>query len=539
MNFKKLSFDCVLSTISKKYSKKNAVIFKDQIITYNELYKNSITYANNFLNLQIKKGDKVGILLSNRLEYLYVYFALFIIGACAVPVSIKCTPNQIKNILLNSDVNAIIFEGKVGNIDYNSLLSGFKLDLPLLNNYILLSDRKTINTISFSELLQNNINNKLEIKQSDPDDIAMLAYSSGATGIPKGVLITQKSLILSSIYAGEKWDLQNDICFTVAPFFSAQEFIASLIYIFSGSTMKWISTLNPNDIILELLNKNITMFHSQTPLWKLLLSLPYINSLKFNHLKKVVVFGSLCSYNLAKLIDETFGCTLLNTYSLIEATSIVLNTSPNDSKKILLNTVGQPINGVEIKIVDKNRNSLKKGEIGELAVKGYLMKEYYKNYEKTNKVIGNDGWLYTGDIGYYFDNLNIRILGRLSDIVIRNNLKIYTVNLEKIILDFEKVQDVCVVGYNNNTLNDELAAFIIPKPTAKITIEEVKKFCINKIPEHEIPDNIIFVSQFPILPSGKIQKNILKQWLINGIPEEYLMLFDGKTILSKKKLIYN
>lgn len=538
MIFKKLTFDYVLSEISKKYSKKAAIIFNNQQITYSALYENSINYAKNFLKLKIKKGDKVGILVSNRLEYIYIYFALFIIGACAVPISMKCEPSIIKKILINSDVETLIFEEKIGSLNYNSIISSFKSELPLLNNYILLTNTKTLNSITFSDLSENKTNIEFMIDQSEPDDIIMLAYSSGATGIPKAILITQKSLILSSISAGEKLNLKNDICFTVAPFFSAQEFIASLIYIFSGSTMKWISTLNPNDIIYELLNKNITMFHSQTPLWKLLLSLPYINGLKFDHLKKVVVFGSLCTYKLAKMIEEIFGCILLNIYSITEATSTVLCTSPNDTEEIRLNTVGQPINGIEIKIVDSNRKLLKKGAIGELAIKGYLMKEYYNNIGKTDKVIDNEGWLYTGDIGYYFDDLNIRILGRLSDIMIRNNLKIYTLNLEKIIQDFEKVQDVCVVGNIDNSLNDDLVAFIIPKPSANITNEEVKEFFLNKTPDYNIPDKVIFVSQFPILPSGKIQKNILRQWLIYGIPEEYLMLFDRKTLLSKRNQNY-
>lgn len=538
INLKKLTFNCVLSSISKKFYKKTAIIFNNKKITYKELYDNSINYTNNLLNLGIKKGDKVAILLSNRLEYIYFYFALFIIGAWVVPITIKCEPFQLKNILKNADVNAIIYEVLFGNINYHKILPAFKTELPLLKKYILVSEEKSENSIAYKELLQSKIyNKKLTNEEPEPDDVALIAFSSGTTGTPKCVLITHRSLILSSYYAGEKLNLHDDICFTVAPFFSAHEFIVSLIYIFSGSTMKWISTLNPNDIIVELLNKDITMFHSQTPLWKLLLSLPYINNLKFDHLKKVIVFGSLCTYNLANTIEDLFGCPLLNVYSSIESAGAILNTSLNDSKEIRWNTVGQPIKGVEIKIVDKNRNSLKKGEVGELVIKGYLLKEYYKNDEKTKKTIESDVWFYTGDMAYYFDDQNIKIVGFTTDVVIKNNLKIYPIDIEESLLKFNKVQDVCVIGNFDESSKEKLAAFIIPNPSTNITYDEVKKFCKNNIQDFKIPDKIFFVSQFPILPSGKIQKNILRQWSINGVPEENLMLFDGKSLLSKKNTL--
>ena len=118
VNFKKLTIDCVLSTIAKKYSKKNAIIFKDKKITYKELYENSTNYADNLLNLGIKKGDKVALLLSNRLEYIYLYFALFKIGAWVVPITIKCEPFQLKNILKKHLVNKYRRNNKKGWCDY-------------------------------------------------------------------------------------------------------------------------------------------------------------------------------------------------------------------------------------------------------------------------------------------------------------------------------------------------------------------------------------------------------------------------------------
>jgi fatty-acyl-CoA synthase len=268
-------------------------------------------------------------------------------------------------------------------------------------------------------------------------------------------------------------------------------------------------------------------------MWSIIVSLPAFRYLNLKGLKKVVVSGSLCSYNLARRIQDSVGGTLLNAYGLIEATGVVTITRPDDPEDVRLNTVGRPIPGVEIKIVDEHRREVEKGETGELAVRGYLMSGYYKNEEKTRAVIDEDGWLYTGDLAcVYDDGANIKIVGRCKDMVIRGGFNVYPIDIEECLLTHDSIEDAAVVGKEDEILGEKLIAFVIPKPDAEITSADVKRHCRGKIANYKIPDEVFFVSQFPILLSGKVRKNILAEWARNGIPEENRILFRSVAIGS-------
>jgi fatty-acyl-CoA synthase len=339
------------------------------------------------------------------------------------------------------------------------------------------------------------------------------------------------SIPMTSYHTTGLWNMKDEVAFSVAPLYAAQGFLAILIDLVAGVTMKWISNFNPNDILAHLIREGVTAFHTQPTMWSIILSLPVFRHLNFKQLKKVVVSGSLCSYNLAKRIQDSVGCTLLNAYGLIEATGVVTITRPDDPEDVRLHSVGRPIPGVEIKIVDENRREVEKGEVGELAVRGYLMKGYYKNKEKTEAVIDEHGWLHTVDLACFHDNgANIKIVGRCKDMVIRGGFNVYPIDIEEYLLTLDKIEDVAVVGKEDEILGESLVAFVIPKPDAVITSTEVKRYCRGKIANYKIPDEVLFVSQFPILLSGKVCKNVLAEWAKTGIPEESRLLFNSVAI---------
>jgi len=191
-------------------------------------------------------------------------------------------------------------------------------------------------------------------------------------------------------------------------------------------------------------------------MWTMLLNSRIINFTKFDNLREIVVSGSLCSPELAKRVEAKIGCRLLNAYGLIEGTSVVTMTRFDDADDIRFNTVGRPIPGVEIKIVDENRNGVAFGEVGELAVRGYVMPGYYNNPEKTNEVVDNEGWLYTGDLARYYDKENISIVGRCKDMIIRGGFNVFPSDIEEAILQIPTVQSAAVVGRPHEVLGEEL-----------------------------------------------------------------------------------
>lgn len=533
LNFKKLTIDCVLNELVEKYPDKLAVVFEDEELTFKELNNYATTIADNLSGLGVKKNDKVAVLLPNCLEYLYIYFALFKLGAWIVPISTRYEPEEIEHVLVDSDVETIIFQDKLGIFDYVDILTNkINKSLEKIQNYIVLGEEEYEGILTFEQLLIEQHSEKEHASaEISPDDVAILGYTSGTTGHPKGVMITHGNLLLSSYYGGQVLEITDEIGFSIAPLYAAQGFNAVLVYFVSCITMKWISNFNPNDILSHVTRNHINLFHTQPTMWSMILSMPYYKHLYFKNLKKVVVSGSLCTPHLAKRIEESTKCTLINAYGIIEATGIVTMTHLEDPEDVRMNTVGRPLEGYELKIVDENRKEVPKGEIGELAIRGYLMKGYYNKPEKTREVIDEDGWLYTGDLAcYYKDGVNISIVGRCKDMVIRGGFNVYPVDIEECLLNFDKVDDVSVVGEEDEILGEALVAFVIPKAGEILKEGEIKAFCRGKIANYKVPDKVIFVSQFPVLESGKVQKNVLRKWVKDGIPPESRFLLNDSII---------
>jgi fatty-acyl-CoA synthase len=533
MNFESNTLASVIKTIGTTYGDSTALLFDGKSYSYMEMLQQSVCCAENLRRMGIGKNDKVAIIMSNSAEYLYLYFACFLIGAWAVPISTRWEEEELNNVLSDSDATMIIYEDYIGIQDYQQIMQGIRKLLPSCRYYVC-KGKAFEHELNFDTLFVNDhdSNDQVSFDDIDPEDIALLAYTSGTTGTPKGVMISHRTLVITSKLTGELWDIgPGEIGFSVAPLYAAQGFLAVLIDLVSGVTMKWNKTFNPNDIIRELSRGGITSFHTQPTMWTLLLSQPAFDLVEFSGLTKVVVSGSLCPVELAQKIEDRLGCKVLNAYGLIEATGVVTLTRLDDPPEIRHGTVGEAIQGVEYRIVDENRMDVSNGEVGELAVRGYLMKGYYKNPEKTAEVIDEAGWLYTGDLAALGeDGKSIKIVGRCKDMIIRGGFNVYPIDIEECLLKNDLIHDVAVVGKPDDLLGESITAFIVPKPGVEIGVGDVKRFCRGKVANYKIPDDVVFISQMPIIMSGKVQKQVLKEWVVDGIPSENRFMFDDVSL---------
>jgi fatty-acyl-CoA synthase len=356
--------------------------------------------------------------------------------------------------------------------------------------------------------------------------VALLAYTSGTTSTPKGVMITHRGLVQTSRVTGRLWGVEpgdDQVALSVAPLYAAQGFLAVLIDLCNGLTMHWLSSFNPNEIIRAISKGRARLFHTQPTMWSLLLSSPLAKFASFKKLQKTVVSGSLCSRNLAERIEATTGSVLLNAYGLIEATGVVTATRPEDAREVRLSTVGRPIPGVEVRIVDKERHPVKPGETGEVAIRGYLMKGYYKNEARTREVIDEDGWLYSGDLGRVYEGTdNIQIVGRARELIIRGGFNVYPIDVEEQVLLLDGVQDVAVVGRGDDILGEAIVAFVVPKPGQRITRGDLLRRLRENLSSHKLPDEVHLLRQLPTILSGKVLKNVLCEWAATEVPREEL-----------------
>lgn len=499
--------------VCTKNTDKLALCFDESSYTYNTLYLNVYTISENLLEMGIGQGSKVAIILPNCVEYIFIYFALFRIGAIAIPFNTKWELDDVDHVLSDANVDAVIYKQVIGVINYYKIIN----TLVEKNNFKFMrfeiDEKNSAGSIGFNTLYQEK-KSFCKIKNKR-NDIAMISYTSGTTGIPKGVVMLNYNLLQTSILTGKILFQKGDSPLSIAPLYAAQGFLSLLMQFSCEGYMSYLSTFNPNEILKRVSAKKNNILHTQPTMWNLLLQSKLIDFTDFSGLNKVIVSGSLCAPDLARRIEERIGCKLINVYGLIEATSTVTTTRCDDKDDIRYNTVGRPIDGVSIKIVDDCRNEVGKGEVGELAVKGYIMLEYYKNSVDTQKVL-EEGWLYTGDLARYYDNDNISIVGRKKDMIIRGGFNVYPIDIENYLLKHPKVMDVAVVGKKHDIIGEIIIAFVIAKPYEELTKAELYRYCQGRISNYKIPDEIYFINEMPIILSGKVDKKVLRKWADSG-----------------------
>ncbi len=515
----------LLREVCREGPDKDAVTFDGNTWTYEQILDTVCAIAGGMAHFGIGKGTKVVLVLSNRMEYIFAYFALFTLGAIPIPVSVRWEKSELFNVLEDSGATVVICEDKIGGIAFGSYVAQYLSDHERMSRVFFLGENRygprgvpfqTLGTYCPTDIPREHI---------APGDPATILYTSGTTGTPKGVMLRQNDLAVLSQYTAAIWQGRPETPMLISPLYSMQGFLSLLTSFVSGCCCTLISSANPDEVLREIAKGQNSIVHTQPTMWNLLLNCRDIDSVDFSGLRHLVVSGALCCRELAGQIEKKLGCRILNAYGLAEATGIVTMTRPDDPEEIRLGTVGRPLPGVELKIVDAARRPVARGEVGELAVRGYNMIGYYKKPEKTAAVIDADGWLYTGDLARYHDRENICIVGRCKDMIIRGGINVYAVDIEDFLLTLPQVRAAAIVGRKHVVLGEEIVAFIVVHPGEMLTKEEISSYSFHKISNYKIPDKIHFVSELPLAPSGKVDKKALAGWAENGVPSSHQIVF--------------
>lgn len=513
----------LFENICEQNASKMLVRFENEELTYEEMYRKVKKFANGLVEEGVRKGTHVAIILDNCLEYILLYFALFYIGAVPIPINTRWLNQEIKNVLADSGAEYIVAQESSGrNKFYETINEMLSTTRQIHKVFYMGRNFYAEKGVEINRLKKKETNYIFE--EIGADDVAMISYTSGTTGTPKGVVLNQIGVVKISLYA-TRLIMKGDTSLSIAPLYSAQGFLSLLINFASENTFEMLSNFNPNEIIKEVSKGEVTIIHTQPTMWTILLNCKLINFARFDSMKKLVVSGSLCTPELAKRIEKKIGCRIINVYGLIEGTSVVTMTREEDTDEVRYNTVGRPIPGVQIKIVNEAGEDVQKGEIGELCVKGQIMKGYYKNQEMTDRVIDKAGWLHTGDLAKYYDDENISIVGRCKDMVIRGGFNVYPSDIEEIIMQIPEVQTVAVIGKPNEVLGEEIVAFVVPSPGVNLDKNKISRYTFENLSNYKQPDRIYFINDMPVVLAGKIDKKKLSEWLVKGIPLEKQILF--------------
>lgn len=527
--FDRDTVDHVFVRITGMFPHDIAVDFDGACHTYSQLREDALVIALKLRSLGVRPHERVAILLPNCYEYIALYFGIFLAGATAVPINTRVTEKEVRNILMDASPKVLFARAVINNSDFARLLGDVVNDVVDLTTCVMDRPPAGQRFMADDDFYERPANlaqqwTRFVLPATRAEDVALVAYTSGTTSHPKGVMITHGGLVNSSFAGMTAWGLTYDmvgkdfISMSVAPLYGAQGFLSVLLYLIGGLRMRYLGTFNPNAVIRAISREPVALIHTQPTMWSLLLSCSLFDFCDFSRLRYTVVSGSVCSHNLATRIEERTGSRLINAYGLIEGTGLAVTTRPDDPTEWRRGSVGRPIPGVELRIVDADRRDVPPGAAGEVALRGNLMRGYLNQPDKTAEVLGADGFLYTGDLGRLVDDQNLQIIGRVREMIIRGGFNVFPSDVEEELLAMDGVQDVAVVGKPHDILGQSIVAFIVPAPGADLSAGDVLRFARGVLSSNKLPDTIHFLREMPIITNGKVRKNDLERWAVEGVP---------------------
>ena len=489
------------------YSRKKALIFGKERIVYHQL-DNQVDRVNcGLIRLGIKKEEKIAILLKNCPEYIVSYFAILKAGGIVIPLNFMLKEEELKYILENAEVSAIITSP-----EFMPLISRLKLRLEKLNQIIIVGE-EVPGTINFSQLL-NIISDSKEFPDIKSDSIAAILYTSGTTGHPKGVMLTHKNFI-SNITAIKLSKKDRFLCL-LPMFHSFTWTVCVLVPLYIGATITIVESVKPfGRVIRNIIRNRITIFVGIPPIYKVLSNIPVPRILIsrlfriLNPLRICVSGAASLSVEVLKKFETKFHIPLLEGYGLTEASPVV---SINPLKKRKPGSVGLPIPGVDVKVVSEEGNPLPPDKEGELLVKGgNVMKGYYKLPDETKETIIKDGWLYTGDIAKIDEDGYIYIVDRKKDMIIVRGLNVYPREIEEVLYQDSRIAEAAVIGIKDELRGEVPIAYVVLKENSDATERDLIQFLRKRLASYKIPHNIIFRESLPKTTTGKILKRALRK----------------------------
>jgi len=357
-----------------------------------------------------------------------------------------------------------------------------------------------------------------------------MQYTSGTTGFPKGVMLTHHNIVNNGKNIGDRMDLSTADTYLIhVPMFHCFGMVLSMTSsVTHGSTMVPMPAFSPR-LSLEAVNKEkITAINGVPTMFIAMLEHPDFEKTDFSHMRTGIMAGSPCPVKVMQdVIDNMHMSEITIVFGQTESSPGCTQSNSFDSIEVKVNTVGQPLPGIECKIIDpETGETLGDDEDGEFCARGYnIMRGYYKMPAATSAAIDADGWLHTGDMARRRPDGNYKITGRMRDMIIRGGENIYPKEIEDFIYTHEKVRDVQVIGVPDKQYGEEILACVILKEGETSSDEEIKDFVRTHMAKHKTPRYVRFVESFPMNAAGKILKYRMVEEAI-----EILNLQDAKKI---------
>jgi long-chain acyl-CoA synthetase len=496
-----MNLKLLLEETVSKYPDKTFLVMGDQRLTYAEVNKAANKVANALIKMGMRKGDRVVMLTPNRPEFVTVFFGIARTGATAIPMDIRYKLEEMVNLFANCMPKVVIGESDCIAPVVTSL-SRF----PHIKHVIDLDGKFQGQHLTYREIMANSPATPVQVK-IDPDDIGLISYSGGPTNRPKGAVISHRCLVAEAEISARGFaQTERDVVMLFAlplyhNFALASAFLGSVK---AGSTIVMVPGTGVSiATLMEVIERERGT---------MLFGVPYIYALANNIAEREGVKSDLsslrvCASGGAVLRVEVihdfmkyYGIRLADIWGLTESVSHVTCPPMDGSGKI--GSIGKVLPGWEVRIFDDDGRELPLNEVGEIVVRGPVMKGYNNNPQDTAKAL-QDGWLHTGDLGSIDADGYVFFHGVKKEMMVLKGQNVYPHDIEETLLTHPKVAEAKVIGIPDKLRGEVVGAAIKPKSGVTVTEAEIKRFCQEHMTDYKVPRQIVFVGSIPRAVSWK------------------------------------
>lgn len=466
------------------------------IISYKELEDQSSQYANGFSNLGLKPGDRVSVQVNKSPEVLYIYLACLRSNIIFHPLNTAYKDHELSFLLEDADPALFICEKEV----YEKIDS-LNLKHPPSHIFtIQIQHKDSIQAIKLAGIH--------EVVDCSEEDTAALLYSSGTTGRPKGIMLTHGNIGTNAMSLKEAWEFTaNDCLLHALPIYHVHGLFVALGCVFlSGSKMLWLDNFEVNEVLNQL--PKCTVMMGVPTYYTRLINNKGLTS-KVTQNLRIFISGS------APLLEETFmdfysitGHKILERYGMTETN--IISSNPISGKR-KSGTVGLPLEGQQVRIINNDSEPVGADEIGNIQVKGpNVFKGYWKLAQKSKEDFSLDNYFNTGDQGYFDEDGYLIIVGRNKDMIISGGLNVYPKEIESFIDKIEGVYESAVIGLEDADFGERVVAVIVKDENSKVIEENIISDMKLQMAGYKVPKQIFFSNELPRNAMGKVQKNFLR-----------------------------
>ena len=477
--------------------------YKGQETTYEAFYLQAKKLAHHLQEKGYQKENILALLLPNSDHFLVCYYACQIAGFTVLPINTKLAAREIEYILTHSNAKGLIYDKRFEDT-INEVLPATSVETRITTGYSEGSNR-------LEDILQGS-NKTITVPQANDEDTAVIFYTSGTTGRPKGVMLTNKNVAAVATIWQEAMEITNkDRMHIVAPLFHcAASHVFTVPTVYAGGSVIIEEGFSPEQTLQTMEKKQVTIFFGVPAMYNILLTNPKINQASLPNLRLLTYGAAPMPYENIKRVKQTFpNVKVQNLYGQTE-NAPAATTLKDEHALSKIGSVGQALPLTEVRIVNEDGQEMPLGEVGEIIVKGpQVMKGYLNNEQATRETV-KDGWLYSGDLGRLDEEGLLYIVDRKKDMIIRGGENIYPVEIEEVLYEIPELLEAAVIGIPDEVLGEVPKAFVVMKEGTKIDATSILQYCQSRLAKYKLPQEVTFIDSLPRNASGKVLKTNLR-----------------------------